>query len=85
MFIDTSRRRSPSTGIRATCSRSLSISVSDKSLIFLEETTPAALQIARARERPMPKIAVNAISVCWLFGMLTPLIRAMPYPQKKSL
>jgi hypothetical protein len=34
----------------------------------------------RARERPMPKIAVSAIAACWWFGMLMPAIRAMCFP-----
>src|SRR5580765_7790024 len=77
MFIDVSRRRSPSTVNLATCSRSLSISASVRSLILDDCFTPADSQIARARARPMPKIAVNAIAACWWFGMLMPAIRAM--------
>ena len=64
MFIDTSRRRSPSTVNLATCSRSLSMSVSDRSLILAELLTPAAPQMPARAERPMPKIAVSAISAC---------------------
>lgn len=48
MFMDTSRRRSPSVVNRATCSRSFSMSESDRSLILVAVPTPAAAQIARA-------------------------------------
>ena len=44
-----------------------------------------AVQMVRARERPTPKIAVNAISACWWFGIFTPPIRAMPVLAAKSL
>src|SRR5689334_13485245 len=77
MFIEVSRRRSPSTVNLPTCSRSLSISASVRSLILAECLTPAASQMSRARERPMPKIAVIAMAACWWFGMLMPAIRAM--------
>src|SRR6185312_12287226 len=76
MFIDTSRRRSPSTVNLVTCSRSLSISASVRSLILVERFTPATSQISFARERPMPKIAVSAMHACCWFGMLIPAIRA---------
>src|SRR5258707_5505373 len=77
MFIDVSRRKSPSTVNLVTCSRSLSISASVRSLIFDECFTPAASQMRRARARPTPKIAVSAIAACWWFGILMPAIRAM--------
>src|SRR5689334_10678089 len=75
--IDTSRRRSPSTVNLATFSRMRSSSLSFRSLILRLGCTPAAARIACARARPMPKIAVNAISACWWFGTLIPAIRAM--------
>jgi len=49
MLIVISRRRSPSTVNFATCSRSLSISVSERSLILVDGLTPVATQIAFAR------------------------------------
>src|SRR5471030_1603987 len=79
MFIDVSRRRSPSTVNLPTCSRSLSISASVRSLILADCLMPTVSQMSRARERPMPKIAVNAMAACWWFGMLMPAIRAMFY------
>jgi hypothetical protein len=54
MFIEVSRRRSPSTVNLPTCSRILSISASVRSLIFVVCFTPAESQITRARERPTP-------------------------------
>src|SRR6478735_7165245 len=51
MFIDVSRRRSPSTVNLPICSRSLSISASVRSLIFADWRTPAASQMERARAR----------------------------------
>src|SRR5512140_2178233 len=80
MFIEVSRRRSPSTVNLVTCSRSLSISASVRSLIFVVRATPTTSQICFARERPMPKIAVNAMEACCWFGMLIPAIRAMCLP-----
>src|SRR5438552_10400034 len=85
MFIDVSRRRSPSTVNLEICSRSLSISASVRSLIFAEILTPAASQIERARDRPTPKIAVSAMAACWWFGMLMPAIRAMTCPLSLTL
>src|SRR4029453_18832841 len=79
MLIVTSRRRSPSTVNFCTCSRSLSMSASDRSLTFAVPLMPAATQIALARGRPMPYTAVSASSACWWLGMLTPAIRAMIY------
>jgi hypothetical protein len=40
-------------------------------------STPAALQVIKARLRPMPKMCVSAIPTCLLVGMLTPAIRAI--------
>src|SRR5512142_1624411 len=87
MFIDTSRRRSPSTVNLVTCSRRRSISASVRSLILVERFTPATSQIILARERPMPKIAVSAIEACCWLGMLIPAIRAMSvlYPLSLAL
>jgi len=48
MLIVTSRRKSPSTVNFWTCSRSLSMSASERSLIFAEPLMPAAVQISAA-------------------------------------
>src|SRR5260370_18802819 len=54
-----------------------SSSASVRSLILRVPCTPAAAQIACARARPMPKIAVSAISACCWLGILMPAMRAM--------
>jgi len=54
MFMDTSRRRSPSTVMRDTSTRNFSISFSDRSFILALTLTPAEAQIFCARVRPMP-------------------------------
>src|SRR5918993_4391756 len=77
MFIATSRRKSPSTGNLAMTSRNRVISGSVRSLTCVVGSTPAALQVACARLRPMPKMCINAIPTCLLVGMLTPAIRAI--------
>src|SRR5688572_22528414 len=79
MFIATSRRRSPSTGNFAMTSRKRVISGSVRSLTCVVGSTPAALQVACARLRPMPKICVSAIPTCLLVGILTPAIRAIVF------
>src|SRR5512135_2348656 len=77
MFMVISRRRSPSTANLPTPSRSLSMASSFRSLILVAGLTPACSQIRRARECPMPKTAVSAISACLWLGIFTPAIRAM--------
>src|SRR5438105_251773 len=80
MAIVFSRRRSPSIVILPIWSRIFSRSASVRSLTFFEYGMPVASQISRARERPMPKMAVRPISACWCGGMLMPAIRAMSFP-----
>src|SRR5688572_12527441 len=75
--METSRRRSPSTVSFWMLSRMRSSSASLKSLILRVPCTPEAAHIACARARPMPKIAVSAISACWWLGMLMPAMRAI--------
>ena len=77
MFIDTSRRRSPSTGELARCLAERVDLGFGQVLDLGSARTPAALQIACARARPMPKICVKRDLACLLVGMLMPAIRAM--------
>src|SRR5208283_2170198 len=77
MFIDTSRRRSPSTANFATCDRSEATSASVKSFTLTLYFTPAASQMRAARLLPMPKIWVNPTTTCLFIGMLMPAIRAI--------
>jgi hypothetical protein len=55
MFIDTSRRRSPSTGHLASCERIAATSASVRSLTRVVGECPRPARISSARERPMPK------------------------------
>src|SRR5271165_834065 len=77
MFIDTSRRRSPSTANFATCDRSEATSASVKSFTLTLYFTPAASQMRAARLLPMPNIWVNPMRTCLFIGMLMPAIRAI--------
>jgi hypothetical protein len=54
MFIDTSRRRSPSTSHLAICERSAATSASVRSFTLVEGFTPASWQQSLARVRPTP-------------------------------
>ena len=54
MFIDTSRRRSPSTANLAICERIALTSASVRSFTLVAGLTPAAMQAVRARDRPTP-------------------------------
>ena len=77
MFIDTSRRRSPSTANFATCERSEATSASVRSFTLTLYFTPAASQMRAARLLPMPKIWVRPMTTCLFIGMLMPAIRAI--------
>src|ERR1700682_2470710 len=77
MFIDTSRRRSPSTANFATWDRSEATSASVRSFTLTLYFTPAASQMREARLFPMPKMWVNPMTTCLFIGMLMPAIRAI--------
>src|SRR5580700_8326040 len=77
MFIDTSRRRSPSTANLATWERSDATSASVRSFTLTWYFTPAASQMRAARLLPTPKIWVNPMTTCLFIGMLIPAIRAI--------
>src|SRR3990167_3574785 len=77
MFIDTVRRRSPSTVNFATSRRILSTSASVRSFTLATGDTPEAVQTSRARAWPIPKIDVKATQICFWFGRLIPAIRAI--------
>src|ERR1019366_5541673 len=77
MFIDTSRRRSPSTANFATCERSDATSASVKSFTLTLYFTPAASQMRVARLLPTPKMWVSPMTTCLFIGMLMPAIRAI--------
>src|SRR5450755_828730 len=84
MFIDTSRRKSPSTANFATCERSEATSGSVRSLTLTLCLTPAASQICAARVLPMPKIWVSPMTTCLFIGMLMPAIRAIYFSLKRT-
>src|ERR1700722_14091619 len=77
MFIDTSRRRSPSTANFATWERSEATSASVRSFTLTLYFTPAASQMRAARLFPMPKIWVKPMTTCLFIGILMPAIRAI--------
>src|SRR5271170_3081750 len=77
MFIDTSRRRSPSTANFATCERSEATSASVRSFTLTWSFTPAASQMRRDRLLPIPKMWVKPMTTCLFIGMLMPAIRAI--------
>src|SRR6202047_3675676 len=77
MFIDTSRRRSPSTANLATWDRSDATSASVRSFTLTLYFTPAASHMRTARLLPMPKMWVKPMTTCLFIGMLMPAIRAI--------
>src|SRR5688572_27244750 len=77
MFIEFSRRRSPSTAALASAERIALTSTSVRSLTLVVGLMPVASQIDCARERPTPKMCVSPITTCLFIGMLMPAIRAM--------
>src|SRR5579872_2042982 len=77
MFIETSRRRSPSTGHLAICERIAATSASVRSLTRVVGAMPAPSRISIARERPMPKMCVSPMLTCLFIGMLMPAMRAI--------
>src|SRR3984893_1017293 len=77
MFIDTSRRRSPSTANLATWDRSDATSASVRSFTLTLYFTPAASHMRAARLLPMPKMWVSPMTTCLFIGMLMPAIRAI--------
>src|SRR5579863_2134289 len=80
MFIDTSRRRSPSTGHLASAERMAATSASVRSLTRVVGEMPALSRISSARERPMPKMLVSPMLTCLFMGMLIPAMRAIALP-----
>src|SRR4030095_11509983 len=77
MFMEFSRRRSPSTAVLASTERIALTSTSVRSLTLVVGLMPVALQMSLARERPTPKMCVSPITTCLFIGMLMPAIRAM--------
>src|SRR5271155_5808915 len=84
MFIDTSRRRSPSTANFATCERKEATSASVRSFTLTLYLTPAASQIRSERLLPMPKMWVNPMTTCLFIGMLMPAIRAIYFSPMRT-
>src|SRR5687768_997562 len=79
MFIEFSRRRSPSTAAFASAERIAFTSTSVRSFTLVVGLIPVASQIDAARERPTPKMCVRPMTTCLFIGMLMPAIRAMFY------
>src|SRR6186713_938192 len=77
MFIEFSRRRSPSTAALASAERIAFTSTSVRSFTLVVGLMPVDSQIATARERPTPKMWVSPMTTCLFIGMLMPAIRAM--------
>src|SRR5262245_57909981 len=77
MFIEFSRRRSPSTAAFASAERIAFTSASVRSFTLVVGLMPVVSQIATARERPTPKMCVRPMTTCLFIGMLMPAIRAM--------
>src|SRR5262249_44803257 len=73
MFMDTSRRRSPSTANLAICERMAFTSTSVRSLTLVVMGMPAA----SARALPTPNMWVSPTHTCLFIGMLMPAIRAI--------
>src|SRR5690606_9173047 len=76
IFIEFSRRRSPSTMKFATALRIFATSGSARSLTCVSGAIPATWQICRALGRPIPKIDVSTMPTCLFSGMFMPAIRA---------
>src|SRR3984885_3533622 len=77
MFIETSRRKSPSTANFAICERMAFTSGSVRSFTLVVGLTPAASQERCARARPTPQICVSPTHTCLFIGMLMPAMRAI--------
>src|SRR6185295_11864989 len=77
MFIEFSRRRSPSTADLASAERIALTSTSVRSFTLVVGAMPVDSQIAAARERPTPKMCVSPMTTCLFIGMLMPAIRAI--------
>src|SRR5512134_53797 len=77
MFIEFSRRRSPSTAVFASAERIAFTSTSVRSFTLVVGLMPVAAQMSLARERPTPKMCVRPMTTCLFIGMLMPAIRAM--------
>src|SRR5262245_32576545 len=77
MFMEFSRRRSPSTAVLASTERIALTSASVRSFTFVVGAMPVAVQMSLARERPTPKMCVRPMTTCLFIGMLMPAIRAM--------
>src|SRR5262245_47301681 len=77
MFMEFSRRRSPSTAFLASAERIELTSASVRSLTLVVGLMPVAAQMSFARERPTPKMCVRPMTTCLFIGMLMPAIRAM--------
>src|SRR6187399_2901549 len=77
MFIEFSRRRSPSTAVLASAERIAFTSTSVRSFTLVVGAMPVFAQMSLARERPTPKMCVSPMTTCLFIGMFTPAIRAM--------
>src|SRR6187549_3575385 len=77
MFIEFSRRRSPSTAVLASAERIAFTSTSVRSFTLVVGAMPVFAQMSFARERPTPKMCVSPMTTCLFIGMFTPAIRAM--------
>src|SRR6476660_335176 len=77
MFMEFSRRRTPSTAALASAERIALTSTSVRSLTLVVGLMPVEVQMSLARERPTPKMCVSPITTCLFIGILTPAIRAM--------
>src|SRR3954467_2927188 len=77
MFIEFSRRRSPSTAVLASAERIAFTSTSVRSFTLVVGLMPVEVQMSLARERPTPKMCVSPITTCLFIGILMPAIRAM--------
>src|ERR1051325_1911410 len=77
MFIEFSRRRSPSTAVLASAERIAFTSTSVRSFTLVVGAITVDSQIAAARARPTPKMCVSPMTTCLFIGMLMPAIRAM--------
>src|SRR5665213_254606 len=80
MFMETSRRRSPSTANFAICERSALTSISVRSFTLVRGSTPAPSQAMRARAGPTPYICVSPTQTCLFIGILIPAMRAILLP-----
>ena len=84
MFIEISRRKSPSVTPFATSPRNASSSASVRFRTATSGAIPVDLHISNARVRPIPYMCVKATHTCFRSGILTPAIRAISIRSRYS-